>query len=102
MDVTDRSPLPRRSAPRQPLPRTVAGLPPLAAEFDAIVDAGVAEIGLELTAPQRAAIDGHVRLLLAWNEHINLSGLRDATSIARGHVLDALVAVPLLRELVRG
>ena len=97
MDVADRSSLPRRS-----LPRDVAGLPGLDPEFHAIVGAGLDAIGLELTAAQRAAIDGHVRLLLAWNEHINLSGLRTAEEIARGHVLDALVAVPALRAISRG
>jgi len=106
MDATDRSPLPGRPSTttpeRDPLPRDVSALPALEAEFDQIVDDGAREIGLELSAAQRAAIDAHVQLLLAWNAHINLSGLREAAAIARGHVLDALVAVPALRELARG
>ena len=106
MDVTDRSSLPRRpstpSVERQPLPRDVRETPPLDAEYTAVIDAGVGEIGLDLTQAQRAAIDGHVRLLLAWNRHINLSGLRDPGAIARGHVLDALLAVPALRKIARG
>ena len=64
-----------------------------------MLDTGLREIGLELSQAQRAAIEAHVQLLLAWNEHINLSGLRTATDIARGHVLDALVAVRALRAL---
>jgi 16S rRNA (guanine527-N7)-methyltransferase len=108
MDVTDRSPLPRRSSSpgsssdRAPLPRDVDSLSPLPAEFETILDSGLAEIPLELTAAQRAAIDAHARLLIAWNAHINLSGLRSAEEIARGHVLDALIAVPALRSIVRG
>ncbi len=104
MDVTDRSSLPRRLQPaqRELLPRDVAGLAPLERDFTTLLDAGLNEIGLELSEAQRAALEAHVRLLLAWNEHINLSGLRTATDIGRGHVLDALVAVPLLRELTRG
>ncbi len=102
MDVADRSSLPRRLSPsgeRATLPRSADGLPPLGAEFHAILDAGLAAIPLELATQQRAAIEAHVRLLLAWNAHINLSGLRTAEQIARGHVLDALIAIPFLRSL---
>ena len=106
MDVADRSSLPRRPPPsdsqREPLPRDVRDLPKLDAAFAELLDAALPVIGVELSAAQRAAIDDHVRLLLAWNAHINLSGLRSADDIARGHVLDALLAVPALRELARG
>ena len=40
----------------------------------------------------------HVRLLLAWNEAINLSGIRDPAAIALEHILDSLTALPLLRR----
>ena len=102
MDVTDRSSLPRRlptADERQPLPLDVRDLPALDASACDILDHGLREIGLELSAPQREAIEAHVRLLLAWNAHINLSGLRTADGIARGHVLDALLAVPALQAL---
>ncbi len=102
MDVADRSSLPRRSAEgtgRQPLPTDVSALPALPAAYTSTLDHGLREIGLDLSPPQRAAIDAHVRLLVAWNEHINLSGLREPEAIARGHVLDALLAVPRLRSL---
>jgi 16S rRNA (guanine527-N7)-methyltransferase len=97
MDVADRSPLPRR-----PLPRSLDETPPLDAQFSAVIDDGLRSIGIALDPEQRAAIEAHVRLLLAWNESINLSGLRDPVAIARGHVLDALLAVPALREITRG
>jgi 16S rRNA (guanine527-N7)-methyltransferase len=108
MDATDRSSLPGRlpnpsdRPDRAQLPRSVGGLPALDTAFDEVLDAGLAELGLTLSGPQREAIEAHVQLLLAWNEHINLSGLRTAETIARGHVLDALLAVPLLRSLTRG
>ena len=44
----------------------------------------------------RAAIDGHVRLLLVWTAAINLTAIRDPEAVARRHVLDSLAAVPLL------
>ncbi len=53
---------------------------------------------LVLTAAQRAAIDGHVRLLLAWTAAINLTAIRDPGEVAVAHVLDSLTAVPLLRS----
>jgi 16S rRNA (guanine527-N7)-methyltransferase len=67
-----------------------------------VLDAGLGAISIALTHQQRAAIEAHVRLLIAWNEHINLSGLRGGAEIARGHVLDALIAVPALRALAGG
>ena len=40
-----------------------------------------------------------MRLLLAWNEAINLTAIREPGEVARAHVLDSLSAVPLLRGL---
>jgi 16S rRNA (guanine527-N7)-methyltransferase len=37
-------------------------------------------------------------MLLAWNESINLSGIRDPAAIALEHVLDSLTGLPLLRR----
>jgi 16S rRNA (guanine527-N7)-methyltransferase len=39
-----------------------------------------------------------VRLLLAWNESINLTAIRDPEAVAIGHVIDSLSALPVLRE----
>ncbi|HUG48790.1 MAG TPA: RsmG family class I SAM-dependent methyltransferase [Candidatus Limnocylindria bacterium] len=101
------SPLPRQAstvprrpaADRPPLPRTVDGLPQLEPAFSQVVDAGLQRLGLELTAGGRSAIDAQARLLLAWSPFVNLTALRDAEQIARGHVLDSLTALPLLRRL---
>jgi 16S rRNA (guanine527-N7)-methyltransferase len=85
------------------LPESPAGLPELPDEFWQTLDSGLGEIGLELNEPARAAIDAHVRLLLAWNEAINLTALRTPEQIARNHVMDSLLAVDALRSLaVRG
>jgi 16S rRNA (guanine527-N7)-methyltransferase len=56
-------------------------------------------MGIGLEPEALAAIDGHVRLLLAWNEAINLTAIRQPVEVARGHVLDSLSAVPLFRSL---
>jgi 16S rRNA (guanine527-N7)-methyltransferase len=88
-----------RDPDRAPLPRRPADLPPLDPSFWHVLDGGLSALGLELGDPIRSAIDGHVRLLLTWNEHINLTALRAPEQIARGHLLDSLSAVPLLRRL---
>ena len=62
------------------------------------LDAGLAEIGVELGTDGRAAIDGHVRLLLAWTQASNLTAIRDAAVVATGHVVDSLTALRVLRE----
>lgn len=104
MGVADRSSLPRRPpsrwAERQPLPRDVAVLPELPADFEATLSAGLAALAVDVPVRVRQALEAHVRLLLAWNEHMNLSGLREPVDIARGHVLDALLAVRALRGLL--
>jgi len=84
---------------RDPLPTHVSGLSPLPNEYGDVLLAGLPAIaGGDLPANARAAIDDHVRLLLAWNDSINLSGIRAPGMIAREHVLDSLTALPLLRR----
>ena len=67
--------------------------------FWRIVDEGLAASRLELVGPERAAVDGHARLLVAWNAAINLTSLRSPEQIARNHILDSLLALPALRAL---
>lgn len=101
MDAAVRSSLPRQTShlEREALPRSAAATPAIDRALWQVVDAGLDAIGLELDAGARSAIEAQARLLLAWNEHVNLSGLRSVEQIARGHVLDSLVAVPFLRRL---
>jgi 16S rRNA (guanine527-N7)-methyltransferase len=97
---SERSPLPRRVSPeREPLPEDPAALPALGADFWTTLDEGLAGLGVELGSAERAGIDAHVRLLLAWNAAINLTALRTHRQVAVGHVLDALAALKVLREL---
>ena len=107
MDAVDRSSLPRPTSSvtsaqrraREQLPREARGLPALSESFWRIVDDGLIEIGLELTPGRRAALDAQARLLTAWNAAINLTALRTDELVARGHVLDSLLAVATLRSL---
>ncbi|HSK52161.1 MAG TPA: 16S rRNA (guanine(527)-N(7))-methyltransferase RsmG [Clostridia bacterium] len=83
---------------REPLPTRVEDTPPLEPAYERALDEGLASLGIRVDAPARIAIDGHVRLLLAWNSAINLTAIRDPDRVAVGHVLDALSALPLLRR----
>jgi 16S rRNA (guanine527-N7)-methyltransferase len=83
---------------REPLPTRVEDTPELPAAYGAALEAGLVTLSLELTPDARAAIDGHVRLLLAWTEAINLTAIRDPGTVAVSHVLDSLSATAVLRD----
>ena len=101
MDAHDRSSLPRRASPqvRATLPRDVASTPELDPVFQEVLERGLTDLALPLGLAARAAIEAQARLLIAWNEHVNLSGLRTPEQVARGHVLDSLLAVETMRGL---
>ncbi len=84
---------------REPLPTRVRDLPALPDGYQRRLDAGLAELGLDLPSEARRAIDDHLRLLLAWTGAINLTAIRDPETAATAHVLDSLAAVGLIREL---
>lgn len=84
----------------QPLPTSAAELPALDPVFWQIVDDGLAVLSITLTAGVRAAVGDHVRLLLAWNEAINLTAVRSTELIARRHVLDSLSSLAACRRLL--
>jgi 16S rRNA (guanine527-N7)-methyltransferase len=83
---------------REPLPTHVEDTPALPEAYAGTLDRGLAELGLALDRGSRAAIDGHVRLLLAWTTAINLTAIRDPAAVALGHVVDSLTAIALVRE----
>lgn len=76
----------------------VDATPPLPAAYEHALSEGLAEIGVDLGTAERDAIDGHVRLLLAWNRAINLTAIREPGEVAGAHVVDSLAALPVLRE----
>ena len=84
---------------REPLPTRVEDTPPLPPGYDDALASGLAALHLSLAPEARAAIDGHVRLLLAWTRSINLTAIHDPVAAATAHVVDSLAAVPLLRSL---
>jgi len=85
--------------PRAPLPTRLGDTAPLPARAREELRAGVAELGLgDLPEISLARLEGHLRLLLAWNRAVNLTAIRDPAEAVRLHVLDSLTAVPVLRS----
>jgi len=87
----------RLSRPREPLPTRVEDLPELPSSYGDALAAGLDALRITLDPGARAAIDGHVRLLLAWTATINLTSVREPARVARRHVVDSLAALELLR-----
>lgn len=84
---------------REPLPTRVQDTPPLPGSYEQALVRGAVDLGLDahLADPAvRAVIDGHVRLLLAWTPHINLTAIREPAAVATAHVLDSLTALTWL------
>jgi 16S rRNA (guanine527-N7)-methyltransferase len=103
VDQSAATPAFARLPEREPLPTSAADLPPLPDEFWAELRHGLAGIPTAesestLSEAALAVIADHVRLLVAWNEAINLSGIRAPETIALEHVLDSLTALPILRR----
>lgn len=90
------APSERHDRQRAPLPTRVDSLPDLPAAYEAALDAGLAAIPLTLGAAAREALAAHARLLLAWNDAINLTTIVEPEAIARLHVIDSLAAVPVI------
>jgi 16S rRNA (guanine527-N7)-methyltransferase len=83
---------------REPLPTHVRDTPALPAAYHDALARGLADLRLALDDAALAAIEGHVRLLLAWTSAINLTAIRDPAAVALGHVVDSLTAVERLRS----
>lgn len=86
---------------RDPLPTGVDGLPHLPSAYHAALDAALAAlatVGLRLEPPGRLVMDGHLRLLAAWNGAVNLTAIVDPVGLAQRHVADSLAAVPVILE----
>ena len=66
----------------------------LPATYDDALRRGLDALGIDLAPEVAQAIEGHVRLLLAWTPSINLTAIRDADAVATGHVVDSLTALP--------
>lgn len=63
----------------------------------AILDRGLASLGLDLDAEQRQRLLRHLELISRWNRVYNLTAVRDPAQMLTQHLLDSLAVVPALR-----
>lgn len=57
-----------------------------------------AQVGIRLTSTQLAAFEEYERLLLEWNERINLTAIRTTEEIRTKHFLDSLTPILVMRD----
>lgn len=96
-----RQPLPTRvgssTAGAEPtrvvLPARIEDTAPLPAAYHEELERGLHTLGVALHPTQRAVIDGHARLVLAWTAAINLTAIREPAAVARMHVIDSLAGL---------
>lgn len=60
------------------------------------ITAGLAAIGLELSAQQIDLLEGYLGLLAKWNQTYNLTAIREEERMVSYHLLDSLTLVPQL------
>ena len=68
-------------------------LPP---QFDEVLSAGLAALGVAVDAAGRARLAAYTELLLRWNRRLNLTAVSDPARVAEVHLVDSLA---LLRTL---
>lgn len=71
-------------------------------ELQAALDAGLAGLGLPLTAGQRAQLLDYLELMQKWNRVYNLTAVRDPQEMLTQHLLDSLAVVTPLRRHTGG
>ena len=89
---------PVSSGPRAPLPLPAAEPLPVPAGLGARLEA----MGAVVAASALEAIGAYLGLLLAMNEQMNLTAIRDPDAAWTRHVLDALSVLPALQGLAAG
>jgi 16S rRNA (guanine527-N7)-methyltransferase len=83
---------------RAPLPTRISDTPGLSDPARASLRDGLGAMRLDDLPPAALeALEGRLRLLLAWTAAVNLTSIRDPEIAVRDHVLDSLAAVAPLR-----
>jgi 16S rRNA (guanine527-N7)-methyltransferase len=68
----------------------------------ALLDEGLAKLGIDVAAPAEERLQRYLALLDKWNAVYNLTAIREPARMVTHHLLDSLAAVPTLDALVAG
>ena len=60
----------------------------------ALLQQGIEQLGLQLSAQQQQQLMAYLALFAKWNRAYNLSAIRDLEQMVRLHLLDSLAIVP--------
>ncbi len=66
--------------------------------MSAQLDAGLAEIGLDLDKEQKAKLLQYAELISKWNKVYNLTALRAQETVLTHHLLDCLSIIPAMQD----
>lgn len=67
-------------------------------QISAMLEEGVADLGLEMTSVQIEQMIAYLALLFKWNSVYNLTSIRDPIEMVKQHLLDSLSAVYAFKE----
>jgi 16S rRNA (guanine527-N7)-methyltransferase len=62
------------------------------------IAAGLAAMGVDLTAEARARLEQHLQLIAKWNRVHNLTAVRETEQMVVLHLLDSLAVLPYLKR----
>lgn len=65
-----------------------------------VLQEGARALGFDLSESQLATFERYYRLLIAWNQRLNLTTITDPVDVQRKHFLDSLAPLPVLGEEV--
>ncbi len=65
--------------------------------WDSQLEAGLQQMGLELSLPQQQKLLEYLALLMKWNRTYNLTAIRDPDEMVARQLLDSLSILPLIR-----
>jgi 16S rRNA (guanine527-N7)-methyltransferase len=66
-----------------------------------ILQSGAKRMGIELTDRQLTQFETYYRLLLEWNQKMNLTAITEENEVVAKHFLDSLAGAPIVREIVQ-
>ncbi len=71
-------------------------------ELAGLLERGLTDMAIELSASTQARLLDYLKLLARWNRTFNLTAVRDPVAMVGLHLLDSLSILPLVKRLTAG